>query len=167
MRRTPTDWKAIMRRLLCAPAFMFILAGCLGDDATGPTDPEDIDYAPALNVDFSRMTRTSEGLWYEDLEVGTGPVSAVGDTVEVLYTFWLPDGSLIETATDPATPYRFVTGFRQVILGFDIGLLGIPQGSERKLIIPPALGYDRLRVGQIPANSTLVFDVRLQRVIKP
>jgi FKBP-type peptidyl-prolyl cis-trans isomerase len=155
-----------MRRLLCASVFLLALAGCLGGDATGPTDPQDLAYAPALNVDFSRMTKTSEGLWYEDLVVGTGPVSAVGDSVGVLYTFWLPNGSLIESATNPSTPYRFVIGLSQVILGFDIGLLGIPQGSKRKLVIPPSLGYGGLRVGDIPPNSTLVFDVELVRVIK-
>jgi FKBP-type peptidyl-prolyl cis-trans isomerase len=90
----------------------------------------------------------------------------VGDSVGVLYTFWLPNGSLIESATNPSTPYRFVIGLSQVILGFDIGLLGIPQGSKRKLVIPPSLGYGGLRVGDIPPNSTLVFDVELLRVIK-
>jgi FKBP-type peptidyl-prolyl cis-trans isomerase len=155
-----------MRPLLCASAFVLNLAGCLGGDATGPTDPQDVTYAPALNVDFSRMTRTSEGLWYEDLAVVTGPISVVGDTVEVLYSFWLPNGELIESATNPTTPYRFLIGLARVIPGFDIGLLGIPQGSKRKLVIPPALGYGSLRVGDIPANSTLVFDVELLRVVK-
>ena len=34
-------------------------------------------------------------------------------------------------------------------------------GSERRLTVPPKLGYGSKKTGPIPPNSTLYFDVKL------
>ena len=51
---------------------------------------------------------------------------------------------------------------RQVIQGWEQGLLDMCIGERRKLTIPPSLGYGGRA---IPAYSTLVFDVELLNIL--
>ena len=66
--------------------------------------------------------------------------------------------------------YQFVPGTGSVIPGFEQGVVGMQVGGERRVIVPPELAYGSTPqtngAGEviIPANSTVVFDVRLTAV---
>ena len=140
-----------------------VLAAC-GDDATAPPDPSELTFAPELGIDFSKMTRTASGLYYEDVTVGTGATATAGDDVATLYSGWLPNGTLFDSSTDPNDPLNFRLGVGQVIRGWDEGLIGMRVGGVRTLVIRPGLAYGNQQVGPIPPNSTLVFRVQLLNV---
>ena len=143
-------------------AFLAATAAACSSDTTGPadppTEPEDVTYAPELDIDLDRMTRTASGLYYEILTAGDGDPAAAGDTIAVDYQGWLPDGTLFGQGL-----FGFVLGDGAVIPGFEEGATGMLKGEIRKMVLPSRLGYgDSPPVGSpIPSQSVLVFEVEL------
>jgi FKBP-type peptidyl-prolyl cis-trans isomerase FkpA len=102
-----------------------------------------------------------------DLVVGTGATATQGRTVTVLYNFWLYDPTKTDgkgTFIQGNPNFPFQLGVGSVIAGFDAGVVGMKVGGQRRLIIPPNLGYGAVVNGNIPANSTLVYDITLNAV---
>ena len=105
------------------------------------------------------------GLQYKVLKQGDGVVPQKTDKVKVHYEGRLIDGTVFDASskhgTEPAT-------FRpdQVIKGWTEALTMMPVGSKWQLFIPQELGYGERATGQIPAYSTLIFDVELVGIDK-
>lgn len=108
---------------------------------------------------------TASGLKYVDLVEGTGASPQTGQTVSVNYVGTLENGTKFDSSYDRNTPFQFILGTGSVIKGWDEGLKSMKVGGNRKLIIPPALGYGtRGSPPKIPGNSTLIFEVELLSV---
>ena len=152
-------------------ALVFALAACTADvkpDAPlppGNPDPAANTYAPALGIQLPAFYKTPNGVYYQDVTVGTGLVAAAGQEATVHYTGWLPNGSEFDSSRKGGQPFAFVIDGGMVIRGWDEGVKGMKVGGRRKLVIPAALGYrEEGMPPDIPPNSTLVFDVELMGV---
>lgn len=122
-------------------------------------------YAPELDVDLEAMTVTDSGLHYAVLTEGEGDEAVSGKDVVVHYTGWLPNGTKFDSSRDRGEPFMFPLGAGSVIAGWEEGVAGMRVGGQRKLVIPPSLGYGAAGAGGvIPPNATLVFDVELLEV---
>ncbi len=135
----------------------------LGGFSSGTAQPASTGATPgqALLNEIAQ-TGTVADLRTEDTTLGTGDPVVAGDTLSVLYTGVLPDGTVFDSSqAHGGQPFSFTVGTGQVIKGWEQGLLGMKEGGRRLLAIPPSLGYGAQVVGSIPANSTLIFDVQL------
>ena len=64
--------------------------------------------------------------------------------------------------------FQFQIGTRQVILGWETGLLGMKEGGKRTIFIPHNLAYGENGAGDlIPPKSNLIFEIELIKVIPP
>lgn len=100
----------------------------------------------------------------EDLKVGSGQEAQSGDYVVVNYLGRLEDGKKFDSSYDRKEPFRFRVGVGEVIDGWEMGIVGMKVGGKRQLTIPPKLAYGDRAVGDIPANSTLIFEIELLQV---
>ena len=143
-------------RVLVAAALLVCAAACNSDTASTPTGGSPL--APSVNTAVTQLTVV-------DLVLGTGAVANSGNRITVSYSGFLFDANGLENKGrqfDSSSAFTFTIGAGQVIKGWDQGVLGMRVGGLRRLTIPPSLGYGNQPVGNtIPANSTLVFDVRL------
>ena len=99
------------------------------------------------------------------IKEGSGEQAAKsGDILAVHYVGTLENGEKFDSSRDRGRPFEFTLGAKQVIPGWDLGLMGTKVGEIRKLVIPPQLGYGDQAVGSIPENSTLNFEVEFLEI---
>lgn len=100
----------------------------------------------------------------EDLVVGTGKIVAQGDTVTVDYIGVLAvNGKGFDNSYDRGQAATFPLS--NVIVGWQKGLVGMKEGGTRRVYIPAAEAYGATSPSaDIPANSDLVFDVKLIKI---
>lgn len=119
----------------------------------------------AENSKKDGVKQTDSGLQYKVLTEGTGPKPKASDTVKVHYKGTLIDGTEFDSSYQRGEPAQFpLTG---VIKGWTEGLQLMPVGSKYEFYIPADLAYGASPRPNIPANSTLIFEVELLEIVKP
>lgn len=120
---------------------------------------QNVNFKKEMSVKYPNAIQTESGLMYEITKVGNGVFPAVGQTVEVHYTGYFPDGTKFDSSVDRGQPFKFLYGKGQVIKGWDEGIGLASVGGEVKLIIPYWLAYGEAGRASIPPKATLIFDV--------
>jgi FKBP-type peptidyl-prolyl cis-trans isomerase FklB len=105
---------------------------------------------------------TKSGLKYKMIKEGNGKRPKATDRVKVHYTGKLVDGKVFDSSVDRGAPLTFA--LNQVIPGWTEGLQLMDEGSKYVLYVPYNLGYGTRDMGDIPAGSTLIFEVELLEI---
>lgn len=135
------------------------LAANPNDKCPAPRTPKSDKINP---VDAEKLKQIK----IEDTKIGTGEEVKSGDVVCIDYKGTLENGTEFDQSYKRGQPFVTQIGVGQVIPGWDLGIVGLKEGGKRKLTIPADLAYGSRATNSIPANSTLIFEVELVKVIK-
>lgn len=119
---------------------------------------------------------------YREIESGNGATPYFTDRVEVLYTGWYKrdwsksdtykddKGNIIynkvifdSTAKRNNIPSKFQV--KEVVDGFSTALQHMKVGDKWEIWIPWNMGYGDISSGNIPAYTTLVFEIELVNIL--
>lgn len=104
------------------------------------------------------------GVKIEDKKIGEGPAAKAHHRVEMRYIGKLDNGKVFDS-NKKGKPFAFKIGSGEVIKGMEIGVTGMRIGGERRITIPPSLGYGSKSMGAIPKNSNLIFEIKMLRIL--
>ena len=112
---------------------------------------------------------TSSGLQIVEINTGDGAEAKAGDIAYVNYVEYQLDGTLLDATNVDGTPVptRKLLRQGQILPGLLEGIIGMKVGGKRRLVLPPDLGFGPQGGGNVPPNTTLVFDIDLVEVRRP
>tara|TARA_B110001454_G_scaffold214920_1_gene235482 strand:- start:3300 stop:4043 length:744 start_codon:yes stop_codon:yes gene_type:complete len=88
--------------------------------------------------------------------------------VQIEYTGSFVNGEVFDTNVGKDKPLVIQIGMREVIPGFEQGIIGINKGTKRKIKIPSELAYGKKGAGDIiPPNADLIFEFKIIDVLDP
>ena len=100
--------------------------------------------------------------------IGSGLEVKNHSKLSVHYIGKLEDNTVFDSSYDRGQFFNFQIGVRQVILGWETGLLGMKEGGKRTIFIPYQLAYGETGAGSlIPPKSNLIFEIEVIKVIPP
>jgi FKBP-type peptidyl-prolyl cis-trans isomerase len=98
----------------------------------------------------------------EELEAGVGPEIQSGETVRVHYTAKLASGETVHSSRDAGLPVELVVGSQRTVCGFDLAMVGMRPGGQRKVTVPWQLAFgDAGHAPNVPSKADVVFIIDL------
>mmetsp|Transcript_33793 Transcript_33793/g.40837 ORF Transcript_33793/g.40837 Transcript_33793/m.40837 type:complete len:309 (+) Transcript_33793:163-1089(+) len=138
-------------------------------EAKGKFNLDELDDLPMRQP---KKAKKKEELVIEDIKVGnceSGQVKEDDIMMLVYHAVLLEDGEetdIIDSSMDRGRPMEFHISRRRIIQAWDDGILGMCVGGQRKLTIPPSLGYKGFGLGQsVPPYAWMVHYIELHSIM--
>jgi FKBP-type peptidyl-prolyl cis-trans isomerase FkpA len=106
----------------------------------------------------------NSGLYYLEVQAGTGRTPVIHDTAYVFYTGKFLDGTIFDTNVGTTDTLIFPVLEDWMIAGFDEGISYMKQGGKASLVIPSKLAYGTYGRYPIQGYTPLLFDITLVKV---
>lgn len=113
-----------------------------------------------------KVNRRDDGLVIITLNEGEGPTPEEGHFVHVHYAGWLANGNSLESTRRFGNPYVARMPFQGIEAWKPI-LETMKKGQHVRFIAPPELAFKDQERPNIPANSTLYFDMECMHIEAP
>ena len=99
---------------------------------------------------------------------GTGKKIIQHSWVQLEYTGSFENGKVFDTNIGKDRPLVVQMSMKEVIPGFEQGIMGTTKGTKRKIKIPAELAYGKKGGGDIiPPNTDLIFEFEVIDVLDP
>jgi len=144
-------------KLLVLSILVFAFTTCKKKDKRSQAEKDDEIITKYIRDNGLNATYSGSGLYYVITTQGTGSNPTASSVVTVKYDGFLVSGTVFDSS--PPIGASFSMG--SVIKGWQEGLTYFKKGGKGKLLIPSALGYGSQKVGSIPPNSVLIFNIEL------
>lgn len=145
-----------MKYLTFLGVLILLFSACKKEESQA--DKDDAIIRQYLSDNSIEATKDPSGLYYVVTEEGTGDHPDINSEVTVKYKGYLTNGTVFDETTGNSSTTFPLSG---LIRGWQIGIPKLRQGGKGTFFVPSALGYGSQSVGNIPANSVLIFDIEL------
>ncbi len=146
-----------MKFLIPAICIFFLFGSCQKKKIEEQAKKDKTIITEYLSKHNINAISTSSGLYYCIEKVGLGAKPLSTSQVRVSYKGYFSD----ETVFDESDDQGVIFGLESVIKGWTEGIPYFNEGGSGKLYIPSSLAYGTNGTSGIPANSVLIFDIKL------
>ncbi len=180
--------KSKLSYIVALLAGLFSLASCIDQgesvDAIFQRDVEAIENyiatTPMVNVKEYRDSLSEiRVIWQQVSESGIKVNAERNDTVRVDYVGKLLNETIFDTSIEALAkenniydsrrdyePIEFPINDPMIIFGFRYGISFMEEGDRATIIMPSVYGYGAGGQARIPANSPIIFEISLVKVIE-
>jgi hypothetical protein len=143
---------------------IFLITGCMSDKVWEKRELQQIsDYLKTI-PDSAYILKPS-GLYYFELQTGTGLSPDVSDTTYFNYKGTFLNGVAFDSVSTVKNPYGYIIGSGFIVSGVDEGLKYMKEGGKAKLLTPSKLAYMREGLHLvIPGYTPLLWEIELVKV---
>lgn len=111
-----------------------------------------------------KVTPDEHGIYIIPVEKGSGRCPVSGEKVEIDFAAYLLNGQEVGSTFGMDETFSFVLGENFVIPGWEVVVPKMHLGERIKVIIPFEMAYGEHQVGQVPAYSNMVYDIKLLKI---
>ncbi len=104
------------------------------------------------------------GIYIIPIEKGFGRCPLLGEKVEIDFSASLLNGQEIGSTYGMDETFSFVLGDNYVIPGWEAVVPKLHLGERVKVVIPFEMAYGEHQVGNVPAYSNMVYDIKLLKI---
>jgi FKBP-type peptidyl-prolyl cis-trans isomerase FkpA/FKBP-type peptidyl-prolyl cis-trans isomerase FklB len=148
--------------LFLAAATILSLVSCNPAAKYEKTEKESINNYLNSNSNLNYELKPS-GLYYLEVQAGTGRTPVAHDTAYIQYTGKLLDGTVFDSNVGKAD-LIFPVAEGHLISGFDEGITYMKEGGKASFLMPSNLAYGPTGYYSIRGYTPLIFDVELVQV---
>ena len=144
-------------------AFMITIISCDPAEKKEKEEEEAIASYIASNSTI-QFERKESGLYFYEVQAGSGTLVTTGDTAYVKYTGKLLDGTVFDSNVSKTDTLKFAVNEGYVLEGFDEGLTYMSEGSKAIFLLPSYLAYGSSGY-YFPSYTPVLFDVELVKLV--